>query len=72
MMNIGNRPTVNGQNQTVEVHLFDFENDIYNQSITVSVLQFLRNEQKFDSINGLKQQLAIDKEKALHFIKNNR
>ena len=72
MMNIGNRPTVNGQNQTVEVYLFDFANDIYNQSITVSVLQFLRNEQKFDSINGLKQQLAIDKEKALHFIKNNR
>ena len=72
MMNIGNRPTVNGKNQTIEVHLFNFDNDIYNQNITVSILQFLRNEQKFDSVNELKQQLAIDKEKALNFIKNNR
>ena len=70
MMNIGNRPTVNGQNQTIEVHLFDFDKDIYNQFIKVSVLYFLRNEQKFDSINDLKQQLSSDKVNALSFIKN--
>lgn len=70
MMNIGNRPTVNGKNQTIEIHLFDFDKDIYNQKMKVSILHFLRNEQKFHSISDLKLQLNKDKENAIIFLKN--
>jgi riboflavin kinase/FMN adenylyltransferase len=68
MMNIGNRPTVNGVTQTIEVNLFDFNDDIYGQTITVSLLKRLRNEQKFDSLDALKNQLALDKQAALSYI----
>lgn len=70
MMNIGNRPTVDGINQTVEVHLFNFDKDIYNQFIKVSVLYYLRNEQNFNTIADLKCQLQKDKENALVLLKN--
>ncbi|WP_435261087.1 bifunctional riboflavin kinase/FAD synthetase [Tenacibaculum sp. nBUS_03] len=70
MMNIGNRPTVNGKNKTIEVHFFDFNQDIYNQKISVDLLYFVRDEQKFDSINDLKQQLKNDKETAIFFLKS--
>lgn len=61
MMNIGNRPTVNGTSQTIEVHFLDFDQDLYNQTISVSFLKRLRNEQKFPSLDALKTQLLSDK-----------
>ncbi len=61
MMNIGNRPTVNGTTQTIEINLFDFNEDLYGQTITVSLLKRMRDEQKFDSLDALKSQLALDK-----------
>ena len=67
MMNIGNRPTVDGKNQTIEVHFFDFDDDIYDQNLTVEVLDFLRDEQKFESVEHLKNQLEKDKLKSLAF-----
>ena len=67
MMNIGNRPTVDGKNQTIEVHFFDFDDDIYDQDLTVEVLDFLRDEQKFESVEHLKNQLEKDKLKSLAF-----
>ena len=70
IMNIGNRPTVNGTNQSIEVHIFDFETDIYNQTLKIIPLQFLRKEQKFNSLIDLKNQLAIDKSNALLFFEN--
>lgn len=60
MMNIGNRPTINGKNQTIEVHFFRFKGDLYNQKITVKLLQFLRDEVKFESLEELKLQLQKD------------
>lgn len=69
MMNIGNRPTVNGDHQTIEVHFFDFNADLYNQNITVELLYFLRDEQKFDSIKDLTIQLNKDKKNSLIFLK---
>lgn len=60
VMNIGNRPTVNGQNTTVEVHLFDCNQDLYGQQLTVSLEQFLRPEQKFSSLDSLKEQIRKD------------
>ena len=62
MMNIGNRPTVNGINETIEVNIFDFDSDIYNSSITIYLIERIRDEIKFSSLDELKNQLALDKE----------
>jgi riboflavin kinase/FMN adenylyltransferase len=67
MMNMGNRPTVNADPglKTIEVHLFDFNRDIYSERIRVSYIARLRDEQKFRDIDALKEQLGRDREKAL-------
>jgi len=61
MMNIGVRPTVDGQKKVIEVNIFNFDQDIYDQTITVQVFEFIRGEQKFDGLDALKNQLAQDK-----------
>ncbi|WP_064966813.1 bifunctional riboflavin kinase/FAD synthetase [Tenacibaculum ovolyticum] len=70
MMNIGNRPTVNGINETIEVHFFNFNTNLYNQNITIELLYFLRDEQKFNSVNDLITQLKKDKETSIEFLKS--
>lgn len=67
MMNIGYRPTVAGQSLTIEVHIFDFDQDIYDMEMTVMVHQYLRNEVKFSGLDALKKQLAHDAEQAKAF-----
>ena len=61
MMNIGTRPTVDGTTQTIEIYFFDFNQDIYNQKITISLIKRIRDEQKFESVDELKDQLGVDK-----------
>ena len=68
MMNIGFNPTVKGTVQTIEINFFDFDKDIYSQKITVEILQRIRAEQKFESLDALKNQLALDKKTSLAFI----
>jgi riboflavin kinase/FMN adenylyltransferase len=70
MMNIGTNPTVEDTNkaQKLEVNIFDFDDDIYNETITVSILKRIRSEQKFDSLEALKNQIALDKQSSLSFI----
>ncbi len=68
MMNIGFNPTVDGQKQSIEIHYFDFNADLYNQKISVSILQRIRSEQKFESVDLLKEQLEKDKKTALAFL----
>jgi riboflavin kinase/FMN adenylyltransferase len=68
MMNIGFNPTVDGQKQSIEIHYFDFNADLYNQKISVSILQRIRSEQKFESVELLKEQLEKDKKTALAFL----
>lgn len=68
MMNIGNRPTVNGENQTIEVNFFDFDTDIYNKIISIEIIDFIREEQKFDSLDSLKSQLNKDQQTSLSYI----
>lgn len=68
MMNIGTNPTVNGEKETIEVHFFNFNKDIYNTSLEIELLHRLRDEQKFESIDALKAQLKKDKETALAYI----
>ena len=71
MMNIGFRPTINGNHQTIEVHFFDFDQNLYHQNLTVEILYFLRDEQKFSSVEKLISQLKIDKSNALNHLQNN-
>jgi len=61
MMNIGVRPTVNGTHRTIEVNLFDFDEEIYGQTLRVNLHRRLRGEQKFDGLDALKAQLSNDK-----------
>ena len=69
MMNIGNRPTIDGKHQTIEVNFFNLDKDLYDTTIKVELLKFLRDEQKFDSIDALKNQLKKDKQLAQSIIK---
>lgn len=63
MLNIGHRPTLNnGSNLSIEVHILDFEGDIYQQPIRIEFIQFLRPEAKFSSIDKLIEQMQKDKE----------
>jgi riboflavin kinase/FMN adenylyltransferase len=71
MMNIGNRPTINGKHQTIEVHFFDFNQDVYGKNLTVELLYFLREEHKFDSVDSLVLQLKEDENTARKYLKNN-
>ena len=66
-MNIGKRPTVNGISTTVEVHLLDWDGDLYGQEITVYLHKFLRSEQKFVDLNALTSQIQADGEAAKIF-----
>jgi riboflavin kinase/FMN adenylyltransferase len=61
MMNIGYRPTVSGTQKSVEVHILDFDRDIYGTTVEIVVNSFLRKEIKFDTLDELKSQLVLDK-----------
>ncbi len=61
MLNIGKRPTFDGQNQTIEVHLFNFDEQIYGKQIDIRLKQFIRKERKFESSEELVAQLWRDK-----------
>ena len=71
MMNIGFNPTVKGKCQTIEAHLFDFNKDLYGRKVTIELLFFLREEQRFNSIEDLIIQLNLDKVNALFYLTNN-
>jgi len=68
MLYIGPRPTVNGTNQVIEVNIFDFNREIYGESITIYFHRYLRGDKKFDNLDLLKQQLHRDKEDALKIL----
>ena len=69
MMNIGYRPTISENNKVVlEVNIFDFDKDIYNNIIKINFLERIRNEKKFNTLDELKKQLLADKEYSLNKI----
>ena len=68
MMNIGTRPTFDGHQQTLEVNIFDFDDDLYGREISVSFVQRLRDEKYFDSPEALIHQLQIDSQQAKHIL----
>jgi len=65
MLNIGIRPTLKGINETIEVNIFDFDEEIYGQKIQVKFYERIRDEQPFENLNELKNQLNIDKTKTI-------
>ena len=71
IMNIGFKPTVNeGQKRTIEIHLFDYEKDIYNQNLRTKVIERIRDEVKFNSLKDLKIQILKDNEKAKKILRS--
>ncbi|PZO36896.1 MAG: bifunctional riboflavin kinase/FAD synthetase [Pseudanabaena frigida] len=67
VMNIGLRPTVNGDRRTVEVHLLNWQGDLYEQELSVTPIKFIRPEQKFSSLDALKSQIQADCQKSLNY-----
>ena len=70
MLNIGMNPTVNGEKESIEVHFFNFNQDLYNKNIQISLLHRLRDEIKFNSVEALKKQLSKDQQTSLNYIKS--
>lgn len=68
MMNIGQNPTIKNATPSIEVHFFDFNQDLYGQTISVKLLKRLRDEYRFEHIQALKNQLEKDKEISLDYI----
>ena len=66
MLSIGYRPTINnGNDLSIEVHILDFQGDIYNQKMRLEFIEFLRPEVKFDSVDELIAQMHKDKEETI-------
>lgn len=65
MMSIGFRPTVDGKKRVIEVNIFDFEKELYGQSLRVYVKKFLRAEAKFNTLDELARQIGKDREESL-------
>jgi len=68
MLNIGNRPTVDGNSRSIEVNLFDFEGDLYDKRVSVQIKEYLRPESKFQGLDQLKKQLKADREKSISIL----
>lgn len=66
--NLGRRPTVGGTAELLEVHLFDFAGDLYGRHLRVQLVDFLRPERKFDGLDALKAQIALDAEAARRYL----
>ena len=72
MMNIGNNPTFDDKNPSIEVHFFDFDKKIYDENISIQIITRIRSEIKFSSSNELSNQLIEDKKKCIEFISRNK
>ncbi len=69
MMNIGTNPTFNESTLSVEIHFLDFNSNLYNQKLQISIHKYLRTEQKFDSVHQLKEQLEKDRNETMAYFK---
>ncbi|HEU4469483.1 MAG TPA: riboflavin biosynthesis protein RibF [Flavisolibacter sp.] len=65
MLSIGDRPTLTGSDERIEVNIFDWSQDIYDQKLRVFVKKFLRPQEKYATLDALKEQLALDKKNSL-------
>jgi riboflavin kinase/FMN adenylyltransferase len=72
MLYIGNRPTVHGIKRNIEVNIFDFDKDIYGESLTIFFHQLIRRDRKFSDLEELKNQLHQDEAAALRILEDSR
>ena len=70
MMNIGYNPTFNGKQKSIEIHFINFNKNIYHKNLTIEMISRIRNEIKFNTVEGLKKQLEQDKLSTLNYIKS--
>lgn len=70
MAYIGSRPTINGITRNIEVNIFDFDTEIYGEEISMQFYNYVRGDVKFDGLEGLKIQLAKDKDDVLALLRN--
>ncbi len=70
MMNIGTKPTFDTTNPSIEVHFFDWNDDLYDQTLQVKLLKWVREEQKFDSVEELQAQIHVDERYCRSYIPN--
>jgi riboflavin kinase/FMN adenylyltransferase len=68
MAYIGSRPTINGMTRNIEVNIFDFDQEIYNQQIQMEFIHFIRQDMRFSSLDELKAQIALDKIEVLRLL----
>ena len=71
VLNIGKRPTIEGKDRTIEVHIFNFEKEIYGENLSINFVKKIRNEVKFESIEALKSQIGKDAEMAKLILSEN-
>ena len=71
MMNIGNNPTLGENERSIEVHFFDLNEDLYDSVLCISLLAFIRPEEKFSSVEALKTQLEKDRDFSKKYVKDN-
>ena len=70
MLNIGKRPTVNGKERRIELHIFDFNTNIYGKNVKITLIKKIRDEIKFNNLDQLKHQLQKDEIKSLNILNN--
>lgn len=68
MVNIGTRPTLSGTDTTIEAHILDFSQNLYNKDITIQFVDYIRPEQKFNSLEHLRQQLITDQQTTIRLV----
>lgn len=71
MVNLGTQPTFGGRKFQIETHIFDFDQDIYGDELTICFVKRIRSEKRFNSIAALKTQLEEDRQKVLEILSNN-
>ena len=68
MMNVGKRPTISGKETQIETYFFDFDGDLYGKKLNINLLEKIRDEQKYDSLGSLGNQLSIDQKSCRELI----
>jgi len=71
MLYVGSRPTLNLKEKSIEIHVLNFEENIYNEQISFQIWQKIRDEVRFENIERLMEQLHHDKEMVYNFFQNN-
>ncbi len=72
MLYIGNRPTVDGSKRNIEVNIFNFDKEIYGESLTINFHQLIRGDIKFNDLEELKTQMKKDEEKSIQILSNHK